>query len=84
MPLEYRQQEIKELENFIATSWMCNRGKSKNRETKAIQGLIKALSSPTRVDDKLNAMAKEYYLKLNKLRNVDYWTTFPQLEYLNE
>ena len=25
-----------------------------------------------------------YYLKLNKLRNVDYWTTFPHLEYLNE
>jgi hypothetical protein len=43
-----------------------------------------ALSADTIIDDKLNNMAREYYLKLNELRNVDYWETFPHLEYLNE
>ena len=77
-------EPAKDLENFIDNSWMCNRSKSKNRETKTVQGLIKALSAPTREDDNLNNKAREYYLRLNKLRNVDYWTTFPHLEYLNE
>jgi hypothetical protein len=44
---------------------------------------MKALSAETRINDDLNKKAKEYYLKLNELRNVDYWKTFPHLEYLN-
>jgi MoaA/NifB/PqqE/SkfB family radical SAM enzyme len=84
VPLHYRQQEIQELEQFIERSWLCNNSKHKNRETKTVQGLIKALSADTKVDATLNNKAKEYYLKLNELRNVDYWKTFPHLEYLNE
>jgi len=84
VPLHYRQKEIEELEKFIGRSWLCNKSKHKNRETKTIQGLIKALSADTKVDNNLNNKAKEYYLKLNELRGVDYWKTFPHLEYLND
>ena len=84
VPLSYRQQEITDLEEFIKSSWLCNASKHKRRETKTIQGLIKALSAETKVDNVLNKKAREYYLKLNELRNVDYWKTFPHLEYLNE
>tara|TARA_B100001057_G_scaffold361715_1_gene364184 strand:+ start:39 stop:881 length:843 start_codon:yes stop_codon:yes gene_type:complete len=84
VPLKYRQQEISDLEEFIKSSWLCNTSKHKRSETKTIQGLIKALSAETKVDSVLNNKAKEYYLKLNELRNVDYWKTFPHLEYLNE
>ena len=84
VPLEYRQQEIQDLEKFIERSWLCNSSTHKASEVKAIQGLIKALSAETKIDDTLNKKAKEYYLKLNELRNVDYWKTFPHLNYLNE
>ena len=83
VPIEYREKEIADLEEFIKNSWLCNTSKHKKRETKTIQGLIKALSAETRIDDNLNKKAKEYYRKLNELRNVDYWKTFPHLEYLN-
>ena len=72
------------MKKFIEQSWLCNNSKHKNRETKTIQGLIKALSADTRIDNILNKKAKEYYLKLNELRGVDYWKTFPHLEYINE
>ena len=84
VPLHYRQKEIKELEEFLNNSWLCNKSKNKSREIKSINGLMLALSADTIIDDKLNSMAREYYLKLNELRNVDYWETFPHLEYLNE
>ena len=84
VPMTYRQQEITKLEDFIEKSWLCNNSKYKNREIKAVQGLITALSSNENNDLELRKKAKDYYAKLNKLRNVDYWKTFSHLEFLNE
>lgn len=84
VPLKDRLLEIEKLENFISNSWLCNQSKSKNREIKAVQGLITALLNKENKDLTLYKKAKEYYNKLNVLRNVDYWQVFPHLEFLDE
>jgi hypothetical protein len=67
---------------FIKNSWLCNKSPNKNRERKTLEGLKLALSADTRNDSELINKAKEYFLKLNYLRNVDYWKTFPHLEFI--
>ncbi len=84
VPMSYRQEEIAKLEDFIEKSWLCNHSQHHTRETKAVQGLITALSNKENNDLALRKKAKEYYTKLNKLRDVDYWKTFSHLEFLNE
>jgi MoaA/NifB/PqqE/SkfB family radical SAM enzyme len=83
IPLEDRFDEIKKLKNFIETSWMCNYSSAKSREISAVNGLITALSNPVNDNKKLNQQAKEYFKKLNELRNVDYWEVFPHLNYID-
>lgn len=84
VPMHIRKQEIKKLEEFIEKSWLCNNSKHKTRETRAVQGLITALYNKENLDLNLYKKAREYYNKLNELRNVDYWQVFPHLEFLNE
>lgn len=84
VPKQLRQQEIKEIAEFIQRSWLCNASKHKTRELKTLHGLITALSAEENNDNELRKKAREYYLKLNELRNVDYWKTFPHLEFLND
>lgn len=84
VPLEYRKQEIVKLNEFIEKSWLCNVSKFSNREIKAVQGLIAALSTPENNDLDLHEKAFYYYKKLNQLRNVDYWEVFPHLDFLNK
>jgi sulfatase maturation enzyme AslB (radical SAM superfamily) len=84
VPTELRNQEIIKLEEFIEKSWLCNNSNHKSREIKSVQGLITALSNNENRDLALYKKAKEYYTKLNELRNVDYWQVFPHLEFLNE
>ena len=82
MPLEYRKKEIEKIDMFIKNSWLCNNSVYKNRERKTLEGLKQALSADTYSDSVLVYKAKEYFLKLNKLRQVDYWKTFPHLEFI--
>ena len=82
VPLEARQKEISKLQEFISTSWLCNKSLKKDREIKAVLGLITALQNEQIDDVKLKEKAKQYYDKLTELRNVDYWQTFPHLEFL--
>lgn len=84
VPSNLRDTEIKKLNNFIENSWLCNNSKHHNREINAVKGLISALSNKENKDLDLYKKAKEYYNKLNELRNVDYWQVFPHLEFLNE
>lgn len=84
VPKQKRIEEIKEVAEFIQSSWLCNSSKHKTRELKTLHGLINALSAEQNNDQLLKEKAKEYYLKLNELRNVDYWKTFPHLEFLND
>lgn len=80
IPLEQRMKEITLLELFIRDSFLCN---ERPQSRKAVEGLISALSKPTLDDSNLRKRGREYYLKLNDLRNVDYWKVFPHLEYLD-
>lgn len=80
IPQEVRMKEVALLELFVRDSYLCT---TRPASKKAVQGLIKALSKPTLDDAKLRAKGREYYLKLNELRGVDYWEVFPHLEYLN-
>ena len=82
VPLEQRQVEIAKIQEFVATSWLCNKSPNKNREIKAINGLIIALQNKDIEDPKLKTKAKEYYDKLTELRNIDYWKAFTHLEFL--
>lgn len=84
VPLNLRLQEVKKLEEFLETSWLCNDSPHKKREIKAIKGLIVALKTEQTVNKDLNEKAKEYYLKLNELRDVDYWKVFPHIEFLKD
>jgi len=82
VPLELRLEEVSKLEEFMTTSWLCTKSPHKKREIKAVQGLIVALRTEEIKDQSLNDKAREYYLKLNELRNVDYWEVFPHIEFL--
>jgi hypothetical protein len=84
VPLELRLQEVNKLNEFIEKSWLCNSSKYSNREIKAVEGLITALSNKENNDSALKKKAYEYYKKLNELRGVNYWNTFPHLEFLND
>lgn len=84
VPLDLRLQEVKKLEEFLETSWLCNDSPHKKREIKAIKGLIVALKTEQTVSKELNEKAKEYYLKLNELRSVDYWKVFPHIDFLRK
>lgn len=84
VPLEYRKEEIEKIDLFMKNSWLCNKSVHKNRERKSLEGLKQALSADTCNDERLIAKAKEYFLKLNKLRQVDYWQVFSHLEFMNE
>ena len=82
VPLDLRKEEILKIETFKSESWLCNHSIHKERETKAINGLITALSSEENKDQKLLKKAKEYYEKLSELRNINYWDYFPHIEFL--
>lgn len=82
VPLELRLKEVLKLEKFIDTSWLCNKSPNRKREIKAVEGLILALRTEEIKDKNLNDKAREYYLKLNELRNVDYWKIFPHIDFL--
>lgn len=82
VPLEARQKEITKLQEFISTSWLCNNSPKKDREIKAILGLITALQNKQIDDPKLKGKAMQYYDKLTELRNIDYWKAFPHLDFL--
>lgn len=82
VPLEMRQQEILKVREFVLTSWLCNTSPNKDREIKAINGLITALQNKQIDDEKLKAKAKQYYDKLTELRNIDYWKAFTHLDFL--
>lgn len=82
VPLSLRKAEILKIEDFKTKSWLCNQSIYKEREIKAINGLIKALSSEENKDQILLKKAREYYIKLSELRNINYWDHFPHIEFL--
>jgi len=82
VPLELRKVEISRLEEFISTSWFCTISPNKGREIKAVRGLITALNNADIDDEGLRKKAREYYNKLSELRQIDYWTAFPHMDFL--
>ncbi|MCY4513111.1 MAG: hypothetical protein OXB86_05430 [Bdellovibrionales bacterium] len=84
VPLRLREESADKVKHFLDKSYMCNFHEKKEINRRIIKGLVEAILSDTKPNDKAKELFFDTVPPLDKIRGQNYLEVFPHLKVLQE